>query len=132
MVTVESLELRNLLIWNPSLVFPASTLSPIVVEVAAILPMQVGYVPANISSRVEPFQDDLMQQEPVIKDVGEFEPIPLTGEILNAFGQQILAKEVLPLINDNIAFVHQYQNLFFMITGKQADTKLIQELILIG
>jgi hypothetical protein len=132
MISVAELRIGNLLIWDPSIAHPGSTLSPLVVEVAAILPTQVGYVPANIALRVEPFEDDLLQQEPVFRDATEFEPLPMTAEMMQAFSQQSISSELSPFINDKVAFVHQYQNLFFLLTGEEADTNVIQDSLVIN
>ena len=132
MIAVEELRLGNLLIWNPSNAHPASTLSPLVVEVAAILPGQVGYVPANYSMRVEPFEDDHLQKEPVYKNASEFEPLSITPTMLEAFNEQTFLKDLSPGTTENLKFVHQYQNLYFKLPGEEVDTNVLQEALIIN
>jgi hypothetical protein len=129
MMTTAELRLGNLLTWDPAIAHPASTLSSLIVEVASILPAQVGYVPANIGRRVEPFEDDLIQQEPVLRDVQEFRPVLLTGEMIQVLQNENFPIDISTLLTTQIIFLHQYQNLFFLLTGKEADMNVLHHLL---
>lgn len=121
MIDTAQLRLGNLITWNPAIAHPASTLSPLLVEVAAISATEVGYVPVNIGHRVEPFEDDLIQQEPIFRNNTEFEPVALTPELISLLNPQQLSHEHWRKALSEVSFLHQYQNLYFLLTGEEAD-----------
>lgn len=130
MINTSELRPGNLVRWNPGLSNPSSTLSPLIVEVAAIKAGSIGYVPANIAHRVEPFGDDLLQQEPVFRDATEFEAIPFSPILEQTLSKQLEKKEEHTYPGfDKVTSLHQYQNIFFTHTGEELDTSDLHHIL---
>src|SRR5256885_1632084 len=89
---MKSAELRigNLILWNPRLSTPKTTLVPTQVEVSAILEDRIGFISPRIEHRVEPFEDDLLELETPHRPIEEFEGISLTSEFLKKCGFDFL------------------------------------------
>jgi len=146
MITANELRIGNLISWNPKLLNPDITLTTMQVEVATILQDKIGYSSPNFEHRVEPFEDDLMQEEIAYKPLASFEPIVLTVELLEKAGfektkhlfttyfetdglrlkvedddfQPVCGKEAFGL---PVQYVHQLQNLYYSLTGKELDIR---------
>ena len=152
MIPAKELTMGNLVIWNPKLTNPNSTLSAMLIEVSGVMPDKITYVFPNIENRVEPFEDDVAQTGGRVKSLQEIEGIELTSEILQNVGfkendealktgcfekgpLQLKAKgnhfELLDTANSNnsanpslIMFFHQLQNLYSTITGEELEIRL--------
>lgn len=146
MITANELRIGNLISWNPKLLNPDITLTAMNVEVAAIQLDKIGFSSPNFEHRVEPFEDDLMQEEMTYKTLASFEPIPITAEILEKAGfqkdkhlvttyfetdglrlkvadesfQPVCGKEA---FGHAIQYVHQLQNVYYCLTGKELDMR---------
>lgn len=146
MITTSELRIGNLISWNPKLVNPDITLSAMNVKVAALQQNKIGFSSPNFEHRVEPFEDDLMQEEMAYKVAASFEPVPITTELLEKAGfqkmkhlfttyfetdglrlkveddhfQPICGKERFGL---PIQYVHQLQNIYYYTTGKELDMR---------
>jgi hypothetical protein len=146
MVNVDELRIGNLIRWNPKLVHPTSTLTPLLIEVAAIFPGRIGYTSPNFEHRVEPFEDDLLQTEFEYKTLKDIEPVPLTARVFESIRQvrgsvneknyRIGALEFdvttngIFLLNDHrkalkgtmpLQYLHQLQNLYYALTGETLE-----------
>jgi hypothetical protein len=146
MIYTKDIRLGNLITWNPKLLNPQVTLSPMQVEIAAITTDKIGYTPYKLEQRVEPFEDDLMiQMETIFKSPDEFEPIILTIEILEKTGfeisggkyhlkgfypelylkENIWNAELVPGSSRiEIRYLHQLQNLFYTIVAEELEVVL--------
>jgi hypothetical protein len=118
MIEANELRIGNLIFWNPKLSNPNTTLTNVQVEVSAILKDKIGYIFPGIEYRVEPFEDDLLQNETRYKSLEELEPIMLTSEILEMGG----FKQVDDRFSRNIFFKNEYKS-FLRIDIKIADYK---------
>ena len=145
MIQAKELRIGNLVMWNPRLTNPTSTLSPQPVEVYSITSDSISYVFPNIENRVEPFEDDVAQFGSNTKALTELEPILLTEEILvnygfaengGLIGAKHFDKEELKIVKKNdrfylkdqpfdnaIASVHQLQNLYYALSNNELDVK---------
>ncbi|MDB5190812.1 MAG: hypothetical protein JWQ96_375 [Segetibacter sp.] len=139
MIQANELRIGNLVLWNPKLVNPNITLSPLHIQVHSIAADNIGYVFPNIENRVEPFEDDVVQLGRY-KQLNEIEPIELTREILeNAVAgpnksvmKQLDEQRVEWITNDftvtyikkNLLYVHQLQNLYFALVGYDLEVVL--------
>ena len=151
MIIANELRIGNLVTWNPRLIHPGNTLPPIQVEVASIFQDRILYVFPNIENRVEPFEDDVVQNGTNYKLVEELEPIMLTAAILeNAgfeekdglvtskhfeksdlqlkFNGEYFQRVSVTALNTAvfslpIKYFHQLQNLFFALTGEELEIK---------
>jgi hypothetical protein len=152
MIIANELRIGNLVTWNPKLIHPGNTLPPIQVEVASIFHDRILYVFPNVENRVEPFEDDVVQNGTNYKLVEELEPIMLTAAILeNAgfeekdglltskhfeksdlqlkFNGEYFQRVSITALNTTvfslpIKYFHQLQNLFFALTGEELEIKL--------
>jgi hypothetical protein len=146
MIEAKDLRLGNLLIWDPQLTNPQITLQPMLVEIVSITKDKIGYTPYKLEQRVEPFEDDRMvEMETVLKAKEEFAPVELTTDIfeksgfestngtyqLKGFGPQILKKGNIwfaALENSSmgieIMYLHQLQNLYFIIVKEELQISL--------
>ena len=86
MIKANELRIGNLILWNPKLSHPGTTLHPAQIEVTLILHDKIGYISPGIEHRVESFEDDLLQTETSYKSLEEIEAIPLTAELLEKCG----------------------------------------------
>jgi hypothetical protein len=145
MIPAKELTVGNLVIWNPKLTNPDSTLSSMLIEVSGVMPDKISYVFPNIENRVEPFEDDVAQAGVGLKPLRELEPIVLTPEILENSGfvkkggllssknfekgklelkQVDKHFELTSLANSPaIKTVHQLQNLSFALTGEEVEIR---------
>ena len=143
MIKANELRIGNLILWNPKLSHPSTTLHPTQIEVTSILQDKIGYISAGMEHRAEPFEDDLLQMETSHKPTEELEPIPLTSELLEKYGFEIVSGEVYrkgyfvleKLQDDNeevfqlngyeirpkITYLHQLQNIYFVLTGEELE-----------
>ncbi|TDH29224.1 hypothetical protein EXU57_03920 [Segetibacter sp. 3557_3] len=141
MIKLNELRLGNLITWNPALVNPKITLTALMVEIAEIRIDTIGYGSSRMEHRVEPFEDDLIQLEPIFKSLEEFEPVKLSAKLLEAAGFQkhkqgwvkalielggedhefviSLAGKKLPV--EKITTLHQLQNIYFALFGYELD-----------
>lgn len=151
MISVKELRAGNLIVWNPKLLHPDSTLLPTVIEVFSILQDKVGYVFPDIENRVEPFEDDVAQIGAEYKSPEELEPIILTQDIIENTGfikkeasgfsyferdglqleqkesrfQRVLVTEAgIKVVEPSINYLHQLQNEYFTLTGAELEVKL--------
>ncbi len=145
MIQAKDLRVGNLVLWNPKLANPKSTLPPMQIEVFSIMPDKIAYVFPNIENRVEPFEDDVVQMGTRFKEYSELEAIHLTVDILLQAGFQknrsLLSgdrfeKGDLHLkhmgeyfspaskdasINLSIKYLHQLQNVYYALTGNELE-----------
>lgn len=152
MIEVKELRVGNLIIWNPALLNPDVTLSPMQIEVFSISQDKITYVFPNIENRVEPFEDDVVKMGVGEKSLNELEPIILTTEIVEVsgfeekggmLGTKYFEKGDLQLKNTGeyfqrvsvtklnttvfelpIKYFHQLQNLYYAVTGEELEIKL--------
>lgn len=152
MIQARELRIGNLIVWNPKLINPEVTLSPMQIEVYSIMQDKVMYVFPNIENRVEPFEDDVAKMGTRDKPLAELEPIILTAEILAKAGflekggilsakyfekgdlqlkqtgeyfQRVLVTKLNTAIFDlPLTGLHQLQNLYFALTGEELEVKL--------
>jgi hypothetical protein len=152
MIQARELRIGNLIVWNPRLINPNITLSPMQIEVFSIMQDKVMYVFPNIENRVEPFEDDVAKMGMRDKPLAELEPIILTAEILERAGftekggllaakyfekgdlqlkhngehfQRVLVTKLNTTIFDlPLTSLHQLQNLYFALTGEELEIKL--------
>ncbi len=152
MIQAKELRIGNLIVWNPKLINPDVTLSPMQIEVSAIMQDKVIYVFPNIENRVEPFEDDVAKMGMRDKALDELEPIVLTAEILakaefeekggllaakyfekgnlqlkhsGEFFQRVLITKLNTTVFDlPLTSLHQLQNLYFALTGEELEIKL--------
>lgn len=144
MVNANELRLGNLLLWNPKLAHPETTLTPATVEVVSISGDKIGYVSPGVERRAEPFEDDVLQSEPKLLSLEALEPIALTFRILDECGfekqsgsdEETWVSDLLKgmvfrpsqdgitlydadrkKIGETIKFLHRFQNLYFSLTG---------------
>jgi hypothetical protein len=145
MIPAKELTMGNLVIWNPKLTNPNSTLSAMLIEVSGVMPDKITYVFPNIENRVEPFEDDVAQAGGGQKPLAELEAIALTPDILEnsgfvkkggLFSSKHFEKgklelkqvdehfELTSLPNSpTIKSVHQLQNLSFALTGEEVEIR---------
>jgi hypothetical protein len=145
MIPAKELNIGNLVIWNPKLSNPDSTLSAMFVEVSEVLNDRISYVFPNIENRVEPFEDDVAQAGVRSKPLKELEPVILTEEILENSGfvkkgglltskhfekgklelKQVDEHFEIPSIKNSPAIksVHQLQNISFALTGEEVEIR---------
>jgi len=145
MIPAKELTTGNLIIWNPKLTNPDSTLSAMLIEVSGVMKDKVTYVFPNIENRVEPFEDDVAQTGVSYKPLTELEPIKLTEDILVNSGfikkggllsSKHFEKGKLELkqVDDHfelasfpnspaIKTVHQLQNLSFVLSGEEVEIR---------
>jgi hypothetical protein len=145
MIPAKELNIGNLVIWNPKLSNPDSTLSAMFVEVSEVLNDRISYVFPNIENRVEPFEDDVAQAGVRSKPLKELEPVILTEEILENSGfvkkgglltskhfekgklelKQVDEHFEIPAIKNSPAIksVHQLQNISFALTGEEVEIR---------
>jgi len=143
MIKTNELRIGNLIVWNPTLSHPVTTLHPMQIEVLSILQDKIGYISPGMKHRAEPFEDDLLQIETSYKPMEELEPILLTTELLTKCGfETVVNKEyrkgyfVLEKLQDDnkevfqfngfeirpkISYLHQLQNLYFVLTGEELE-----------
>jgi hypothetical protein len=144
MIKASELRIGNLITWNPKLVHPNSTLSPLHIQVQSIVGDRISYVFPNIENRVEPFEDDVAQNGNH-KQLTEVEPIKLTREILetaligptdSVMKQQEDGLHIewttpdfkVTYLKANILYVHQLQNLYFALTRHELDIDIKETL----
>jgi hypothetical protein len=145
MIAPKELSIGNLIIWNPKLTNPGSTLSAMYIEVSAVMGDKISYVFPNIENRVEPFEDDVAQAGVRYKPIAELEPVILTEEVLINSGfvkkggllsskhfekgklelKQVDEHFELTSIPNSPAIkaVHQLQNLSFALTGEELEIR---------
>jgi len=143
MIKPYELRVGNLLSWNPKLSHPKTTLPPTQIKVTAIFQNKIGYISPEIEHRVEPFEDDQLQLETPNRALEELEPILLNTEFLRNCGFEKIAdntyckgefklqmlqesnRAVFQLngfeIKPKIKYLHQLQNLYFILTGEELD-----------
>ena len=144
MLKADELRIGNFVFWNPKLSSGETSFRPFPVEVTSILPDKIGYISPGIEHRSEPFEDDLLQTQTAQVPLEEFEPIPLTRDILEKAGFEIIdandqysnyKKESLTIgvMGDNsirlkigdrefiCEWLHQLQNLYFDLTGDELE-----------
>lgn len=140
MIKANELRIGNMLLWNPKLSNPKTTLLAELIEVTAILEDRIGYLSPRVEHRVEPFEDDVLELDAPHRPLEEFEPVGLTAEILEKCGfvadttNHVGAYRKEPLnvvVNDNTVLVasdnrefgykylHQLQNLYFTLKGEE-------------
>lgn len=144
MLKANELRIGNFVFWNPKLSSAETSFLPFPVEVTSILPDKIGYISPGIEHRSEPFEDDILQTQTAQGPLEEFEPIPLTRDILENAGFEIIdandqysdyKKEPLTirLMADNsillkiedrefiCQWLHQLQNFYFDLTAKELE-----------
>lgn len=138
MIKANELRIGNLILWNPKLSNPNTTLLPELVEVAAIREDSIGYLSPRIEHRVEPFEDDVLELDAPHRPLEEFEPVALTTELLEKCGfatnNTTYQKDPLTIVfNDNkvqvtmnnrelpCTYFHQLQNFYFTLTGEELE-----------
>ncbi|GAA4732645.1 hypothetical protein [Flavisolibacter ginsenosidimutans] len=139
MINANELRIGNRILWNPKLSHPGTTLPPTEVEVSFVSADRIGYLSPSIEHRVEPFEDDLLQLETPYGPLEEFEPVPLTPELLNKIkNAPIFITDLFPISFstegvfldqisggrqklEHIKYLHHLQNLFFAFTEKELE-----------
>lgn len=141
MIKAPEVRIGNYVLWNPRLVNAKSTLPSERVEVASVSADKIGYFSPTVEHRAEPFEDDILQTETPHKPLEEFEPLPLTAEILQNLPVKLFSfteNIIVSLEPDGIYIegaegrkslqriqhVHQLQNLYFDLTGEELDIRL--------
>ena len=119
MIATKDLRVGNLIFWNPKLSNPYTTLGAVQVEVSAILKDKISYIYPGIEYRAEPFEDDLLENEPRYKSLEELEPIILTPDMLETSG----FKQVNNYFSRNI-FLKNQSGFFLGIDINTADYKV--------
>lgn len=134
MLTPQDIRIGNYILWNPHRV-SNTTLPASRVEVTAVLQDKIGYIDPGVEHRVEPFEDDRLEREAPQRPYEEFEPIPLTMDLLETVHAPQLEKlkQFMSTLNDGaggwwfgteatkkrIEFLHQLQNLYFDFIGEE-------------
>ena len=148
MIKPTELRIGNLILWNPKLFNPTTTLPPSQVEVTSIQEDKLGFIAPGVEKRVEPFEDDLLPLETPHGQLNEFEPLLLTVDLVKQCGflysdgnhdYSDYKKSPLSIRfkNDNTVLVtlsdheftyqslHQLQNLYFALTGDELRIELL-------
>ena len=146
MLKANELRIGNFIFWNSKLSSPEISLFPFPIEVTSIFPDKIGYISPGIERRSEPFEDDILQTQTAHGPLEEFEPIPLTDDILEKCGfekndandqYRSYRKEPITIriladnsIRANIGvgefacqYLHQLQNLYFDLTGEELEVR---------
>ncbi len=144
MINANELRIGNLLVWNPQLSNPKTTLPPVQVEVASLANNTIGYISPRVEHRAEPFEDDVLAADTAQSPVEEFEPIPLTPDLLANCGfegrddewrkgkfhyrPQTVRDQQWSFAGETMVsspeFLHQLQNLYFDKMGEALQISL--------
>ena len=108
MVQRDELRIGNRVFWKPQLSYTNVLLQ---VEITAVLPDKVSYVPSHLEHRVEPFEDDLITKENSYASFDELVAIPLKDDSVKLNSKIKYPKW--------IQYLHELQNWYYWENNKK-------------
>ena len=112
MIPANELRIGNRVFWKPTFLQPNADVPSMPVEIIALGPDSLSYIPLHLEHRVEPFEDDLMANETHDALFTEIEPIPLNATWIEHLPHQLNYPS-------DIKFVHELQNWYFNHYSKE-------------